>query len=110
MNEKDFKMFNYGKTKNIQSYGQKDPPTYNFSTISIPMGIIQAKNDYLAATEDVERFYNEISVDLKSGYYLIENPSFAHLDYMQTQNLKEQFIIPLLNGVAELIVKTKNNQ
>lgn len=48
---KDFSMFNYGKEKNLQIYGQESPPSYNMSNIAVPVGLVLAQNDFLSATK-----------------------------------------------------------
>lgn len=49
--DKWFGQYNYNKQKNIEIYGQPDPPAYDLTKIVVPVALYHAKNDWLSSTE-----------------------------------------------------------
>lgn len=43
-----FNMYDYGFLGNLLHYGQTEPPKYDLSQISAPVGIFYAQTDYFA--------------------------------------------------------------
>ena len=46
----EFKAFDYGEKKNLINYGQKTPPFYDLSKITLPVHLYVGKYDRLADT------------------------------------------------------------
>merc|ERR1711998_156693 len=51
-----FKEFDYGKNRNMQEYGQFEPPSYDLSKISVPTALFVGEHDDLGDPEDVDGF------------------------------------------------------
>ena len=43
-----FCRYDFGKEKNIEIYGQEDPPEYDVTKITAPVALYWADNDWLA--------------------------------------------------------------
>jgi hypothetical protein len=43
-----FGQYNYNKQKNMEVYGQPDPPAYELSGITVPTALYHAENDWLS--------------------------------------------------------------
>ncbi len=50
--DKTFAQFDYGKSKNIQTYGQEKPPSYDLTKIRNKICLFVGKNDRLATVAD----------------------------------------------------------
>lgn len=75
-----FRKFDYGFFENLIKYGQSTPPAYDLSKVTAPVALYYSSNDLLAAIEDVDQLYHELShVVLK---YKITLESFNHLDFL----------------------------
>jgi lysosomal acid lipase/cholesteryl ester hydrolase len=48
---KNFQKFDYGKEKNVEIYGQSEPPTYNLSKIKLPVRLLYGEEDSLTSQE-----------------------------------------------------------
>jgi lysosomal acid lipase/cholesteryl ester hydrolase len=55
VNSGNFCPFDYGKKKNMQIYGQDEPPPYNLKKVKAPVALFWAENDWLSAKQ-VEDF------------------------------------------------------
>jgi len=42
-----FRMYNHGKERNLELYGQEEPPMYDFSKITAPVALYWGENDWL---------------------------------------------------------------
>lgn len=47
-NSHKFRAYDHGKEKNLRIYGQKEPPDYELSKITVPVYLFHAENDFLA--------------------------------------------------------------
>lgn len=75
-----FRMFDYGPEKNKVIYKQRNPPSYDFDNISVPIVAFWSEADWLTSREDVEAFHQELFKNL-----IIEEvtaPKFNHQDFM----------------------------
>jgi len=48
VNHADFLKYDFGKTKNMEIYGQERPPAYDISKITAPVAVYWGENDWLA--------------------------------------------------------------
>jgi len=46
-----FGQYNYNKHKNIEKYGQPEPPAYDLTGITVPVALYHAQNDWLSSME-----------------------------------------------------------
>jgi pimeloyl-ACP methyl ester carboxylesterase len=60
LKKEEFNNFDYGKN-NQAVYGQKTPPIYNLSKITVPVHLYVGKYDKLADVEDSTRLFNELT-------------------------------------------------
>jgi lysosomal acid lipase/cholesteryl ester hydrolase len=58
--KEEFKQYDYG-SKNQKIYGQKTPPFYNLSKITIPVHLYVGKYDKLADPEDSQHLFNQLT-------------------------------------------------
>ena len=76
-----FEMYDYGTPeRNEQVYGQREPPQYDLSALSIPTAFYSGSNDWLADPEDVQVLLENVNPDI-----IVQNKTvngFAHLDFV----------------------------
>nr|XP_022911984.1 lipase 3-like [Onthophagus taurus] len=97
INSGEFRKYDYGLIQNLIKYGSVSPPSYNLNKITAPVAMIYSKNDWLAATVDVERLAKELPNMVYK--YLIPFEKFNHLDFLWAVD-----IIPLAyNYVFDLL-------
>jgi hypothetical protein len=44
-NSGKFQKFDYGRTKNLEVYGQEEPPEYDLGRVKVPAYLLYGKND-----------------------------------------------------------------
>ncbi|XP_034949217.1 lipase 3-like isoform X2 [Chelonus insularis] len=81
MNSKKFQKFNYNDPKkNMEIYGQLEPPEYKLNNTKVPVAIFHGANDLLADSNDVAKLANELP-NLKLNYK-VPMEFFNHIDFM----------------------------
>ena len=70
--------YDYGLLGNLVNYGQKTPPLYNLSTVTVPVTIFSGSNDWLAVPEDVAW----LAAQLPNLQQSINIDVFNHLDFL----------------------------
>ncbi|KAL7287741.1 hypothetical protein TKK_0018124 [Trichogramma kaykai] len=80
ISSKDFRMYDYGKEKNLAKYNDEKPPAYDISKIQVPTAFFWGKNDFLAIPEDVKRLYDQLPNKIASVE--VDHPRFNHLDFL----------------------------
>ena len=61
INKNVFRRYSYGKKKNKVIYGQKRPPLYDLSKITLPVHIYAGRYDSLASVKDSARLFKELT-------------------------------------------------
>lgn len=51
LTDKWFGQYNYNKQKNMEKYGQPEPPAYDLTGITVPIALYHAENDWLSSME-----------------------------------------------------------
>lgn len=77
-----FRQYDHGLIGNIKAYGKVTPPKYDLSKITAPIYIIYSNNDWLSATKDVDRLYNQLTNAPTKAKFLLSNNKINHVDYM----------------------------
>ncbi|XP_019876917.2 lipase 3 [Aethina tumida] len=77
-----FRQYDHGLIGNIKAYGKATPPKYDLSKITAPIYIIYSNNDWLSATKDVDRLYNQLTNAPTKAKFLLSNNKINHVDYM----------------------------
>jgi len=77
-----FKRFDYGsKAKNEAIYGpgHSEPPSYNLSAVTMPLGLYSGTTDWLADARDVEALKQALPKGVVKQDVVVDG--FAHLDF-----------------------------
>ncbi|CAN8017781.1 unnamed protein product [Ixodes persulcatus] len=74
-----FQKFDYGKSLNMQVYGQVTPPLYDLSKVKIPVALYWSKGDWWADEKDVERL--RWSLKHVVAFNQVSDEDFTHLDF-----------------------------
>jgi lysosomal acid lipase/cholesteryl ester hydrolase len=89
---KNFQKFDYGKEKNVEIYGQSEPPTYNLSKIKLPVRLLYGEEDSLTSQENVDRLYKEVGSTNKEKYPTPvnnKNEAYNHIDFIYSKYLEK---------------------
>lgn len=76
---KQFQMYNYGSTGNVQKYGQKNPPQYNITQMNVPVALYYGGKDWLADPTDVE---GSLLPNLPHLIDVLKRETWDHLDFV----------------------------
>ncbi|CAH8651038.1 unnamed protein product [Heterobilharzia americana] len=74
-----FQKYDYGTEKNLEVYGQPNPPLYDISKLKVPIVIYHGGHDWLASTKDIYKLINQINYTVSSVHYF---PLYNHLDFV----------------------------
>ncbi|KAL5241759.1 hypothetical protein ACI65C_009169 [Semiaphis heraclei] len=81
-----FGQYNYNKQKNLEKYGQPDPPAYDLTGITVPVGLYHAQNDWLSSMEDVKVLAGRLPNVVERK--VVPFPEFNHLDFLWADDVK----------------------
>lgn len=51
INSDKFRRFDYGIKENMKRYGSENPPDYDLTKVTAPVGVFWSENDWLAVKE-----------------------------------------------------------
>ncbi|KAK5978735.1 hypothetical protein GCK32_008193 [Trichostrongylus colubriformis] len=93
-------MLDLGEKRNLATYGQKIPPSYEFRNIStIPIYLFAGGNDILANNQDINGFLlPRIGSSVQLNVHL---PDYNHLDFIWGINAVTDVYKPIANLIRE---------
>ncbi|XP_056635225.1 lipase 3-like [Diorhabda sublineata] len=94
----NFARYDYGKIKNLDIYDSIDPPSYNLSAISVPIGIYYGENDLIVSLVDTERLIEDLPNVIED--HIIDYKRFSHLGFLiadNTDDFVNYYVINTLN-------------
>ncbi|XP_001952550.2 lipase 3 [Acyrthosiphon pisum] len=95
-----FSRYDYGPIMNLQHYNSTEPPTYDLSSIQVPIALIYGKNDVLTDVEDVMRLKSQLPKLM--DFVPVDSPRCNHVDFLWSLDVTKQ-----VNAkVAEILQKT----
>ncbi|KHJ78991.1 hypothetical protein OESDEN_21378 [Oesophagostomum dentatum] len=90
----ELRKLDYGTSRNMEIYGQKQPPLFNLSMITTPMHIFWSSDDTLAPSVDVqEHIIRKLGSALKGSYALSH---FTHIDFILGLRATEDVYVPII--------------
>ncbi|XP_066598512.1 lipase 3-like [Prorops nasuta] len=99
-----FLKFDY-KSKNVEYYGQKDPPEYNLSNTKIPVHIFYGSNDWLCTHgKELDKLINNIGGE--TSLYVVDYNAFTHIDFPYAKNANELVYKKIINLIDNFNVNT----
>lgn len=81
-----FCQYDYGKTKNLDVYGQPTPPDYPVELITSEVHLWYGDSDTMAATEDVERLAEKLP---NKVMHHMEDPKWDHILSVMHNDVKK---------------------
>jgi hypothetical protein len=92
-------MFDFGILRNLQRYGNIQPPSYDLSAVTAPVYLYYADNDWMAAVEDV----NELAGKLGNVVKKIRIPyeKFNHLDFLYASDADSLLYRKIIENIKE---------
>uniref|UniRef100_A0A1I8N8D1 Lipase n=1 Tax=Musca domestica TaxID=7370 RepID=A0A1I8N8D1_MUSDO len=88
-----FCLYDYGRTKNLQLYGQPTPPDYPVEQITSKVHLWYSDNDDMAAVVDVERLADKLP---NRVMHHMEDPTWAHGDFASHIEVKKYINEPII--------------
>ncbi|XP_075726176.1 gastric triacylglycerol lipase-like [Rhipicephalus microplus] len=76
----DFIMYDYGRPKNKERYGQVEPPAYDIDRITAKIALFSSEENTVADPEDVSLLVERLGSNLLF-HYVVEPTDFRHLDF-----------------------------
>ncbi|TMW46183.1 hypothetical protein DOY81_008743 [Sarcophaga bullata] len=90
----EFRQFDYGIKKNLQKYGQPNPPNYPIELITANVYIYYGLSDTSANYNDIQRLRYRLS-NIKL-FYEVPDPYWGHLDFIFARQVKEIINNPVI--------------
>uniref|UniRef100_A0AC34R7J2 Uncharacterized protein n=1 Tax=Panagrolaimus sp. JU765 TaxID=591449 RepID=A0AC34R7J2_9BILA len=97
---KKFQKFDYGKTQNVEFYGQEFPPKYNLSSIQTDTYLFFSDNDYLATPQDIQTNIFQ-TMGPKFLKYHENLKDYNHLDFMWSITATERIYSKIHHFIHE---------
>jgi hypothetical protein len=95
-----FQKYDFGRDQNLLTYGHDKPPSYDLSTITIPIGIFYSDSDGIATGKDLERALRELKVPI--GLFNVKAKKFGHNEFTLGTRAHELVNNPLIKLLADL--------
>ncbi|KAJ3622053.1 hypothetical protein MTP99_002585 [Tenebrio molitor] len=91
-NSGKFKKFDYGRTKNLEVYGQEEPPEYDLGRVKVPAYLLYGKNDIYTTERAIRKIYDELGSEKKVMLKIpVDNDEdeyqFNHNDFFYARNI-----------------------
>lgn len=96
-----FSYFDHGWWTNRRTYGSFRPPTYNISTIKVPIFLHYADNDWLSTPKDVDKLFKELKSVV--GKYRVPLHNFNHLDFVFANDAKKLIYDRIIRIMAQFL-------
>jgi len=97
-----FQMYDYGcglfSCKNQEHYGQKTPPQYNLTQVTIPTALYYGGQDLLTEPKDIQILLNSLPNIISKS----EQSTYAHLDFTWAVNANEQVYQSVVRQLLEV--------
>ncbi|PNF31184.1 Lipase 3 [Cryptotermes secundus] len=90
-----FQEFDYGPVKNMEYYGQSEPPDYNLKNISAPMSLHYGTGDLIVSLEGIQHLSDELPHLVALSR--VQPPSFNHIDFLLASDAKSLLYDHILN-------------
>ncbi|KAG5876454.1 hypothetical protein JTB14_032687 [Gonioctena quinquepunctata] len=75
-----FRQYDFGVVRNKKTYGTMTPPKYDLGKVTAPTYLIYSRNDWMAATKDVDRL--AAGLGNMQGKFLLSDKMWNHLDFL----------------------------
>ncbi|KAJ8735976.1 hypothetical protein PYW08_006632 [Mythimna loreyi] len=79
-----FSEYDYGSAKNLIIYGQKSPPLYDLSSVSMPWVFLGSENDYVGEVADIKKLVSKLK---NANLCVLSDKTFAHLDFIYGKDI-----------------------
>ncbi|KAG5894517.1 hypothetical protein JTB14_026900 [Gonioctena quinquepunctata] len=103
LTEGQFQQFDFGPEKNLLEYGGPSPPVYDFSRIRLPVALFVGPKDYVAEIGNAWSLYNNLPIGTRSGFNIIADPNWTHLDFSLSRYLPEYLNGKVIETVSKMI-------
>ncbi|GMT16549.1 hypothetical protein PFISCL1PPCAC_7846, partial [Pristionchus fissidentatus] len=96
--------FDYGEVENLRRYGTLFPPSFNFSSVRVPMYLWYSEGDYLVGAEDIT---NGLVPQLKAQYVkeVIRLEDYNHFDFHWGLRAPKDIYHPIIEFIDRLETK-----
>ncbi|XP_037974811.2 lipase 3 [Plutella xylostella] len=99
-----FRRYDAGVNKNLENYGQQEPPDYDLSKVAAPVVLICSNDDAIATPQDVERLRDELPNVL--DMFTLRDPHWGHLDFTDGNDIP----LELAPKVLEYLMVTRDDR
>ncbi|KAJ3656556.1 hypothetical protein Zmor_015626 [Zophobas morio] len=81
----DFRRYDYGTERNLEKYGQEQPPHYNVSRVTTPVAIYYSSNDWAVNIKNMDRVLETVPNVVRN--YKVPLDDFNHLDFLYAEHV-----------------------
>ncbi|XP_044763221.1 lipase 1-like isoform X2 [Coccinella septempunctata] len=96
INAEKFRQWDHGKEKNLEIYGQAEPPEYPVEKIEVPVRIYYGCNDKMAAEGDQEEMCRVLK---NCTTHKMGNPKWNHFDFLFSKNFEKVLFEPMIKHI-----------
>lgn len=97
-----FRQFDWGKNRNLGSYGRVEPLDYNVENTTIPITVFYSNGDAMLSKVDVEILLKKLPKVVLAKYF--DDYQWNHFDYLMAssvQNDVNNVILDSLNQISD---------
>ncbi|XP_044254152.1 lipase member J-like [Tribolium madens] len=99
----EVRMFDYGNTNNLVTYGSETPPPYALENVSVPILLIYGTNDYLTQAGDIDALYQKLPEKVKVYEHQMAIDGFSHTDFYYGKHRYEMLYKKLIEFLDTLV-------
>jgi lysosomal acid lipase/cholesteryl ester hydrolase len=90
-----FREFDYGHVKNMEHYGQSEPPDYNVKNIIAPISLQYGRGDLIVSPEGVQHLSDQLPHLV--AMVQAQPPNFNHIDFVLANDARPLIFDHILN-------------
>ncbi|CAH0390745.1 unnamed protein product [Bemisia tabaci] len=98
---REFRKFDFGRTRNKKYYGTIEPPQYNLTKVTVPSCIYYGANDYFVDFESIERLSKILPNVVKKK--MVPHKKFNHLDFLVATDAKALLYDDVISDAFRII-------
>jgi len=99
VNNKHFRMYDYGQRRNVEKYGSEIPPEYDLTRLSVPMVMVSGSEDTLSARPDVKWTLSQLHN--RTEHFEIDG--YNHLDFMWATNAGKALNMKIIDKARSVL-------
>lgn len=95
-----FRQFDWGRVRNLEAYGSRNPRDYNLENATIPIAVFYSNGDAMLSKVDVELLLKKLPNVVMTKYF--DDYQWNHLDYLMASTVQTDVNDVIIDSLNKL--------